>query len=71
MVYINGFVLTSSTNLGKDFFQFRICFRIIGRKPKNIQMNSEVWILIKVQFFIHQWIRLDKLYNLSFFQMLE
>ena len=29
------------------FFKFQIRFRIIGRKQKNIQTNSEVWILIK------------------------
>ena len=29
-----------------------------------IEMKSEAWILIKVQCFIYQWIRLDKLYKL-------
>ena len=58
---------------GKFFFRFRIIFRINGRKPKNIQMNSEVWILIKLQCVIYQWIWLDKLYKLlkSFFQISE
>ena len=53
----------------KSFF-FQISFRIIGRKPKTIQTNSESWILIKVEYVIHQCIRLDKLYTLieSFFQ---
>ena len=40
---------------------FQICFRINGQKvPKNIQMNSEAQILIKVQCVIYQWIRLDE-----------
>ena len=34
---INGLVLTSSRIKWKAFFKFRIIFRIIGRKPKNIQ----------------------------------
>ena len=36
---------------------------------KNIQINSEAFILIKLQFVLNQWIRLDKLYKLmeSFF----
>ena len=39
------------------------------RKSTNIQMNSELWILIKVQCVIYQWISLDKLNKLmeSFF----
>ena len=64
MLYVNGFVPTSSTNLWKAFFKFRICFRIIDRKPKNIQMNRKAWILIRVQCVVYQWIRLDKLYRL-------
>ena len=47
-------------NIKKLFFKFRIRFRIIGRKPKNIQKNSDPKILIKVQCVIYQWIRLDK-----------
>ena len=37
---------------GKFFFQ--ISFRYFGRKPKNIQTNSEARILIKLQcvFFL-------------------
>ena len=65
MLYINLFVSTSSTEKIKSFFfKFQINFQIIGRKPKNIQMNSEAWILIRVQCVIYQWIRLDKLYKL-------
>ena len=33
-------------------------------KSKNIETNSEAWVLIKVQCVIYQWIRLDKLYKL-------
>ena len=35
-----------------------------GLKPKNIQKNSESWILIKLQCVIYQWICLNKLYKL-------
>ena len=71
VLYINGFVSTISTKYLKAFFKFGISFRIIGRKPKNIQTNSEKWILIKVNYFTYRWIRLDELYNLmeSFFQI--
>ena len=37
MLYISRFVSTSSTNLLKAFYKFRICFRIIGRKQKKFQ----------------------------------
>ena len=69
MLYINKFVLISSTNWWEAFSTFRICFRIIDRKPKNSQSNREVWILIKGQCVIYQWICLDKPYKLmgSFF----
>ena len=42
-------------------------------KSKNIETNSEAWVLIKVQCVIYQWIRLDKLYKLMerFFSNLE
>ena len=63
MLYFYGFVSTSSTNVWKAYYKFRI----IGRKPKNIQTNSKVWILIKVQCVVHQWIWLDKLYKLMEF----
>ena len=55
-----------------EFFFF-FFFLIIDRKPKNIQANSEAWILVKLQCVIHQWIRLDELYNLieSFIQISE
>ena len=57
--------------LMENFFKFQISFGINGRKPKNIQTNSEAWILIKVQCVIYQWIRFDKFYKLmeSFFQI--
>ena len=58
------FVSTSSRQM-EGFFQIR--FRIIGRKPNNIQTNREAWILIKVHYLIHQWIRLDKLCKLMEF----
>ena len=72
--YIIGFVSTSSTNEWKTLFKFHIRLWIIDRKPKNIQANTEVWILIiKVQCVMYQWICLDKLYKLmkSFFQISE
>ena len=55
------------TTVMEIFFKF--IFGIIGEQPKNIQTNSEAWILVKVQYVIYQWIRLDKLYKLmeSFF----
>ena len=37
VLYINGFVSTRSTNEWKAFFKFRIRFRIISQKQKNIQ----------------------------------
>ena len=45
----------------------------MAEKLKNIEMNSEAWVLIKVQCVIYQWIRLDKLYKLmeSFFKNFE
>ena len=51
------------------FFKFQIGFWMNGQKSKNIQTNSDAWILIKVQCVVYQWIRLDKLYKLidSFF----
>ena len=54
--------------LMESFFKYQIRFGI-GRKPINIQTNSEACILIKVQCVINQWIRFDKLYKLmvSFF----
>ena len=57
----------------KLFFKFRIRFRIIGRKQKNIQTNIEVWILINVQYIVYQKICLDMLYELmeTFFQISE
>ena len=70
MLNINGFISTSSTNKS-FFFQISNFFPIYGRKPKNIQTNSEAWILIKVQCVIYQWICLNELYKLrkSFFQI--
>ena len=48
------------------FFKFQIRFQIIGRKQKNIQTNSELYV-------IYQWICLDMLYKLieSFFSNFE
>ena len=48
---------------GKFFLKFRIRFRIFGRNPKFFQKNSEAWILIKLQYVIYQWIRLNELYK--------
>ena len=42
VLYINGFVLTSSTILWKTFFKFGIRFRIIGQKPKNSETIRNV-----------------------------
>ena len=42
---------------GKLFSNFT--FKIISRKPKNIQT---AWIFVEVQCVIYQWIRLDKLF---------
>ena len=68
MLYINGFVSTSSTNLWKAFFNFRI----FGRKPKIFQMISKAfksfpWTSFLSQIFdvIHPFIRLNELYNLN------
>ena len=53
------------TNRKLFICKFLIRFRFFGRKPNNIQRNSEALILIKVQcVIIYQWIRLDKLYKL-------
>ena len=51
------------------FFQIR--FQNFGRKRKNIQTNSEAWILIQVQCVVYQWICLNELYQLmeSLFQI--
>ena len=72
LLYINGFVSTSSTNKWKSFFfefWIRFClFELITKK--NIQTNGEAGMLTKVQCVMYQWIWLDKLYKLmeSFFQ---
>ena len=73
MLYIDGFLSTSSTNKWKAFSKFRIPFCIFGRKPKNIQKISEAWILIKLQCGICQWIHLNKFHKLmeSFFSNFE
>ena len=46
---------------------------IIGWKPKNIRASREVWILIKVQCIIYQWIFIDMLYKImiAFFKISE
>ena len=71
VLYINGFVLTSSINWRKAVFYFQISFRNFGRKLKNIETNREACILIKLQCVIYQWIRLNNLYKLleSFFHI--
>ena len=70
VLYINGFVSTSSKNLWETFFKFRIRFRFFGRKSNYFQKNWEAWILIKLQCVIYQWIRLNELYKLmNFFQI--
>ena len=53
------------------FFKFKIISSNFDWKPKNIQKNSEAWILIKVQCVTYQWIRLNELYKQmeSFFQI--
>ena len=50
----------------ESFFQIHFEFL-----TENIQMNNEMWMLIKVQCFIYKWILLNKLYELmeSFFQI--
>ena len=67
ILYINGFVSTSSTELWKVFF-FQISYlfvsEILAENRKNIRTNSEAGILIKVQCFMYQWILLDKFYKL-------
>ena len=50
---------------GRLFFKFQISLQNFGWKPKNIQKIREVWILIKLQCFIYQWISLNKLYKLA------
>ena len=54
------------------FSNFECVFELLA-KTGNIQMNSEAWILIKVQFIIYQWISLVQLYKLmeNFFQISE
>ena len=65
MLYINGFVSTSSTKKWKAFSKFRIYFRIFDRKPKHFQRNKEARIFIELQYVIYQWIHLDELYKLT------
>ena len=58
---------------GKLFLKFKLVFKLLAGNRKNIQTNSEVWILIKAQYIIYQWILLDMLYKLmeSIFQISE
>ena len=35
-----------------------------AENQKNIKINGESWILIKVQCVIYQWIRFNKLYKI-------
>ena len=78
VLYINGFISTSLTNQCKAFLQInfwnlRRKQKILAKKTRNIQKNSETWILIKLQCVIYQWIRLNKLYKhkVSFFSNFE
>ena len=52
------------TNEKFFFSKFWISFLIFGQKSKFFKMDSEVWILIKVQCVIYQCIWLNKLYKL-------
>ena len=58
MLYHQWIGLDKLYKLMESFF-----FQIIGWKPKNIQTNSEAWILI-FQWVMYQCIRLDELYKL-------
>ena len=49
--------------INRKIFIFWIRFQIFGRKPKVFQKNGEARILIKLQWVIYQWIRLNKLYK--------
>ena len=74
MLSINRFVLTSTKKLMENFFQISNSFsNYVDRRRKNIQMNREAWILMKVQcvVYLYQWIRLNKLHKLMdfFFQI--
>ena len=51
VLYINGFVSMSSTNLRKACFKSG--FKILAENKKNIQKNSKAWILIKLQCVIY------------------
>ena len=52
--------------LMKSFFfpSFELVFEFVAKNQKNFKMDSEVWILIKVQCVIYQCIWLNKLYKL-------
>ena len=58
---------------GHLFSNFEFVFDLLAEKRKNIRTNREAWILIRVQCFIYQWIRLDMLYKAmkAFFQISE
>ena len=57
----------------KLFLNFKLVCEILGENTKNIHMNSDSWILIKLRCVTYQWTRLDKLYKLmeSFLQISE
>ena len=61
MFYINWFVSTSSSSEWKDFFQFWIRFRTIGRKICKRDVNIDK---ISMYYYFYQLIRFDKLYKL-------
>ena len=87
MLYINGFVSTSSTNKWRVFFSyqwirvnelyklmknfFQIGFRNFGRKPKNIQTGVNI---DQIAICYISWIWLDKVHKLMesfYFQISE
>ena len=53
----------------KLFSNFGFVFELMAENQKIYITNSEVWISIKFQCVMYQWIFLDKLYKLmeSFF----
>ena len=62
--------------VAKLFSNFKLIFELaIGQKSKNIQTNSEVWILIKVQYHMSMDLfrqgLVYKLMETFFFQILK
>ena len=69
VLYINGFVSTSSTNCWKLFSNFEFVFELLA-KTENYSNEWQGVKKIKFQCVIYQWIHLDKLFKLmeSFFK---